>query len=296
MDHNYIDQLDLIDRYLKGSLASEESAQFEEHFVDCPQCIDRLKTTRNFIQDLRSVAVKQASQTESDKQGGLLWFFSQILYYRSSALAASCLLLVAIIGAILLISQIRRLQSEVDQAKSASAQWERRYEEERQSASLAEKRRQEMEQEMTGQLRDLESKLQNEQKQRSGISADSGWLMRPGINLPIFVLRSVRGGGQSASVPANEVTLTYSPMSFAISLALEGEQKYKDYRLTILDDRDRPIWEGGGFKPDSYNSLSIGFNSSFFRSGNYLLKVEGFTDERDSTIIGNYPFRIIKRP
>jgi len=47
------------------------------------------------------------------------------------ALAAGFLLLVLSVGALVLSNQIRRSRVEAAQAKAASAEWERRYEEER---------------------------------------------------------------------------------------------------------------------------------------------------------------------
>jgi hypothetical protein len=290
MNHNYIEQFDLIDRYLMGGLAAEESAQFEEHFIDCPECIDRLKTTKDFLQDLRLATVQQTSQTDIYRPRGLSRSVSQMLSPRSLALAAGCLLVFAIAGMILVINRMGSLQSDVDQAKSVSAQWERRYEEEQQSASLSDKKHQEVEQELTEQLRQLDAKLQNEQKQRT----ESGGGMRPGINLPIFVLNSVRGGGQNASEPVNEIDLVRSPLDFLMSVPLEGDTNYKDYRMTIQDNRNRTVWKRGGYKPNRYNSLSIGFNSRFFRPGNYLLVVEGVTKEGALIRVGNYPFRVSK--
>jgi hypothetical protein len=46
--------------------------------------------------------------------------------------------------------------------------------------------------------------------------------------------------------------------------------------------------------PDSYNSLVILFESSFFRSGSYTLRVEAVTSEGEVKIVGDYPIRITK--
>jgi hypothetical protein len=294
MDHNYIEKFDLIDRYLMGKLAAEESAPFEEHFVDCPECIDRLKTTKDFLEDLRLVTVREASKSDNYRTAGLLSYISQASSRKRLALAVTCMLTVAIAGTFFVLNQMRRFRSEVNEAKSASAQWERRYEEEQRSASLSEQKREEIEQGLTEQVRKLEAKLQDEQKRSADMANEPGWWTRPGINVPVFALNSVRSGNQNSSETINELPLPRSPMGFVISLGLEGETKYKDYRITIFDDRNKSIWRRGGFKPDRHNSLSIGFNSSFFRPGKYLLKVEGIIKDADSRLIGNYPLRIIK--
>lgn len=289
MKHSYIEQYNLVDLYLMGKLAAEESARFEEHFIDCPECIDRLNTTKDFLQDLRMVAAQQTSQTDNYRPKGLARYFSQILSPKALALAAGCLLILAIAGMILLINRVGSLQAEVDEAKNVSAQLERRYEEERQTADSSDKKRQEVEQELTEQLRRLEAKIQNEQKQRANMATESGGGMQPGINLPIFVLKTIR----TASEPGNEIDLSRARQGFLMSVALEDDINYKDYRMTILDSRNRTIWKRGGYKPNSYNALSIGFNSRYFQPGNYLLRVEGVAKEGNLTRIADYPFRII---
>lgn len=42
MDHRYIDQHSLAERYLDNALAPEERSAFEAHLVDCQECTDRL--------------------------------------------------------------------------------------------------------------------------------------------------------------------------------------------------------------------------------------------------------------
>jgi Putative zinc-finger len=42
MDHRYIDQFAVAQRYLDHALSAEERASFEAHLVDCQECTDRL--------------------------------------------------------------------------------------------------------------------------------------------------------------------------------------------------------------------------------------------------------------
>jgi hypothetical protein len=285
MDHAYINQFDIVDQYVMGKLAAEERILFEEHFVDCPQCVARLKITRNFIQDLRLSTVQQALQTESYAPGKVL---SQMLSFKSLALACSCLLIIATAGMLLIINYIQGLQSDINQAKKDVAQWQRSYEEEKEAAD---RKHQEAEQELTQQISDLKVKLQNEQERRPDTAAESNVWIQPEINVPLFALNSVRGGEQN---PINEIKLPHSHSGFLISLGLGNEGKYKDYKIMILDNNNRQIVKKSGGRPDLYNALSIGLNSKLFRPGNYTLKLNGVTKDGGSIFIGNYPFRVIK--
>ncbi len=294
MDHKYIEQFDLIDRYLMGRLVAEESERFEEHFIDCPECINRLKTTRDFREGFKQFALEEVKQEKGRERKRSRWFSWEWPSVKNWAFAAYGVLLVAVLISLFLISRIRGLQFEADQAKNASAEWQRRFEEQQQAASSSEQQHQETEQSLNEQLRGLEAELEDARKQQAESAGTSQAWMRAGINLPIFVLTSVRGGGGQNPANVNEITLSRTSENFVISVPLEGETRYKTYRVTILSDNHR-FWGSTGLKPDRYNSLTIGFNSNFFPAGDYSLKVEGVPGKPDSSLIGIYPLHIRKK-
>lgn len=294
MDHDQIDQFDLIDRYLMGKLPSEESVSFEEHFVDCPQCVARLQTTKSFLQDLRLVAAKQTSQPNHHQPAIAFWHFPQTSFRKFLAVAVGCLLIAAAVGAVFVLNYMRHLRAEVNQAKSLSEQWERRYEDERQSAIAADRAHQETESQRIEQLRALEAKLNDEKAQREKMAAEFDQRMRPEGNLPIFVLNSVRGGEPNADESVNRVSLQRSAAMFAFSISLEGETRFKNYRITIFDDHHRLIWKSGGLTLNRYDALSIILKTDLFRPGHYSLIVEGVKEEGGREALGNYPFLIVK--
>src|SRR5689334_12568740 len=44
MTHDEIEAQNLTELYVTHRLSPEESARFEEHFVDCPECLDRIES------------------------------------------------------------------------------------------------------------------------------------------------------------------------------------------------------------------------------------------------------------
>jgi putative zinc finger protein len=48
MDHTYIDENSLAERYLNHALSGDELRAFEEHIVDCQECADRLLLAEMF--------------------------------------------------------------------------------------------------------------------------------------------------------------------------------------------------------------------------------------------------------
>jgi hypothetical protein len=293
MDHKQIEESDLVDRYLMGKLAPDDSAQFEEHFVDCAQCVDRLSTTKDLIEGLRVVAARQSVEREDYRAVPIHWHSRFGLSPNRIALASGVVLLLALASAGIMSNRVRLSRTEADQARSDSAEWQRRYQEERESASLADSKHQETERGLTGRVTELEAELDNSRKQEPGeLAPGYGRATQPQVNVAIVMLNATRGSDPRSAT--NEVRLPRSPTNFVISLALEGEPGHVDYRVTLLGDQGQVIWKGGGFTPDSHDSLTVGLNSSFFRPGDYRLRVEGVGSGGSASVVGEYHFRVIK--
>ena len=287
MDHEYIDQFDIIHRYLTRRLIPEEVEQFEEHYIDCPQCVDRLQTARNITQGLRRLTVLQALQKEGDAEKRSPWFFVPWFSRRAWAISA-CGLLLGIIGVLILATvQIFLLRQEAARAKSAAADLYRLHNEDQQSALAAAQAQKETEQELRGRIQQLEADLQKAQPERDKQAGPSPAWLQPIVNLPIFVLTSERGS------PVAEIILPRTATNLVIALPLEREAKYRTYHVTLFKDQ-RALWENRNVRPDKDNALTLGFNSSFFQPGRYQLQVEeGAPDSGKMTI---YPFQVSKRP
>jgi hypothetical protein len=241
---------------------------------------------------LRDVAIQDASETQSHHQKALApWRPTQTVARKRLALAAAgCVLLALTVGALLVVNQLRRMQLEVDEARRVSSDWERRYQEEQQSASLSDTKHKEREQELTGQLSELRAELEKAQQQIESASEPGQWPASL-INLPVVVPKSVR-----SSQPSSDNTLHLSKSSgfFFISLPLEGESPERDYRATVYNARGRSILSRSGLKPVSHDSLSILLQSKFLPVGKYTVKVEDVTTPRDIRLIGNYTFEVSK--
>ncbi len=56
MDHQGIEESDLVEAYVTGRLANQARAGFEEHLVDCPECLDRVEAAQGLSAGLRGLA------------------------------------------------------------------------------------------------------------------------------------------------------------------------------------------------------------------------------------------------
>jgi len=49
LDHSYIDDHSMAERYLRHALTPDERRDFEQHMVDCQECADRLLLAEMFL-------------------------------------------------------------------------------------------------------------------------------------------------------------------------------------------------------------------------------------------------------
>ena len=107
MDHSRIEERNLIDRYVRGSLPADERAEFEEHFVDCVACQEQIEAAKSL-----RVAVRE-SVAETRAGSGWRWTAIAACACLGVALAASSMFLFERQSA---RSELASLRSSLDRA------------------------------------------------------------------------------------------------------------------------------------------------------------------------------------
>jgi hypothetical protein len=79
MQHPEIESECLIDHYVRNTMPPAQRQAFEEHFLDCPQCIDQLEIASSLRQAIRESAVEAATvsrpvESPARRDGWLGWF------------------------------------------------------------------------------------------------------------------------------------------------------------------------------------------------------------------------------
>jgi hypothetical protein len=97
MTHDYIDDNQIAARYLMGKLDAEEEAAFEEHFVDCRECLANLELIRDFRGHLHDAA----SETLSQRRGWFARLAGLALWQQRAAWAAAAMVLIGVPSIIL---------------------------------------------------------------------------------------------------------------------------------------------------------------------------------------------------
>lgn len=289
MNHDYIKEFNLIDQYVLGKLAADEAEEFEDHFIDCSECVEQLNITRSFIQELKGLAIQETLRSGNKPAPVTRRWHFQLVPLRSWAVIACCCLLVAGLFAIFAIRRLTQLEAELRQTKEDASAIRQQYQRELEAAAESEKQHQQSRQQLTQRLDELEQKLKTEEATNQTSVRGSKALE---VNFPIYALVSLVRGQVPTPV---EIALPASSSRFALSIPVEDRKDFSVYRVKILDHRGVTVLNQGGFKPDAYHTLSLSLNSNFLIPGTYDLRVEGLTPPNKWDTVGSYPFRITKR-
>jgi hypothetical protein len=266
MDHTYIEERGLIDLYHRGQIRPEEEVEFEEHFVACAQCQERLEMARGFQRGLKVVVAEDAARAIA-QAGVAVWL-------RRRWLAAA--LLGLLVAALPVLGFLAGSWGARDLGR-AVVSWKEHWESERRSADklailLAESERRRQEE-----RRELEEKLAQVQPPAPRETPS------PLVNTPLILLTAVRGEGETPAVRIGR--------SAYVSLAVDAgdDPRFESYRVTITGPR---TFRQAGLKPNALEAILLTFPASYFPAGSYQLELEGVLPDGTALGLGRHPFRV----
>jgi hypothetical protein len=287
MDHHYIEGHNITDRYLQGTLSATERTRFEEHFIDCAECLDRLEMTEDFRGALRTLAADRAAASRVYARPGRRAWLMGMPGGRQAALLAAAFLLVVALPSVLLIVRTGQSRRQADEARLSAADWQRKYEESQQAGRKAEAAMQSREQEVARQRLEIE---QRERQTRVAEPLGPQALLQ---TAPIFDLNTVRGlRGQSA--PATRISIPRSAQWIVLKLEIEPDPELQSYRATVFTSGERIICRASDVIAVR-GTLAVSCDSSLFRTGDYRLALEGLIRQGRHVSAGAYSFHVIKQ-
>jgi len=130
MDHNQIEEQNLAEQYVMGKLSAEESGRFEDHFVDCPQCLDQLETAERIRAALKTIS----SEVPSRAPAAPAFAVRHAAWTRAAWLIAAALVMAIAIAAVLAI-RLAQIGRELERTKIASLDWQHRYDAQRSNSA-----------------------------------------------------------------------------------------------------------------------------------------------------------------
>ncbi len=120
VDHRYIEEHNLIERYVLGRLATDEQVRFEEHFADCEVCLGELEIADDFGAALRTAVAEDAQRTM-----GAMTVVGRWLQLARSPAFRRALAMLLVVGLALpslwLLRQNRRLTADLESLRQPHA-------------------------------------------------------------------------------------------------------------------------------------------------------------------------------
>jgi Putative zinc-finger len=285
MEHSYIEEHNIDGRYLLGDLSVEERMRFEEHFIDCRHCRDRLKAIEALRAGLRTVAAEEASRSRAFVQAGLL---ARVVRLRRTVLLAGVILLVALPIA-LLSREWSGARRDLARSEQTSSEWRRKYEEREQAARNLTREVQES----SAQREQLAAQLAREREKRVSLADQLNRAAGTEAVVPIFALSVTRGDAQDSSQTAEEITIPRSSKLIILSLELETDPDIQSYRATLSTAGGRSVWSKSNLKPGPKDALALSLNAKLFKPDNYRLTLAGLTVGGRYVPVAQSAFRVL---
>jgi hypothetical protein len=263
MNHTTIEEQQIAERYVLGKLPPEEAARFEEHYLSCPECLDRLELADSMERGFKRAAGQDAARLAATRQLALVAWLSRLGRSRQMAALAMTVFVVAVLPGLFALRQVREREHELAATRSA-------LERERQQSAAGSRTASE-----AAKLRaDLEASrrdLAREQQARAAADQELAAARQPQGNVPLLFLNAERGAG---SEPTHRLRLPRTPSR--IILALEVDPPHKpSYRAVLRDTGGKELWHGEGLHLNEMESLSLSLPSTLLAPGDYTLDVEG---------------------
>lgn len=279
MDHRRIDEQNIAELYVTGRLSPEDEETFESHLLECSECRESVGWADDLRTSIRAVAAEDAARA-SAQLGFLAWVSRRTRTARAGLLMAALLAVAAL--PVWLQADRSRLARELTEARSAQPATER-------PAAPAPAAPQTVPaapdtsalERLAEENRLLAEQLRDSREQLA--QADE-----PQINTPIVSLGVVRG--------ESDATVELGPAPEPILLSLELPQvEYDTYRVTLLDNKNKTVWQKGGLEPTASETLTILFPSERLKAGtSYRFRLEGMEPGGRAVDVGDIPFRTVK--
>jgi hypothetical protein len=287
MDHAYIEEHHVADRYVMGTLAPAEAERFEEHYLSCPECLDRLDLAESIQRGFHRMAGEDAARLSAARQLAVVAWLARLGSRRQAAVLLTALLVLAVLPAGLALRGLAGRDRELAEARSA-LQAERQSERQRtatgaRSATEAAALRQALD----ASRRDLEG----ERAARARAAEQLAQAVAPEGNVPILNL-DVERGGPAAGEPTQRVRRPPSAGRIVLVLSVDPPL-LPSYRAVLRDRRGRELWQDADLRPSERETLTLSLPASLLSPGDYAIALEGLAPGGKPAPAGRFAFRVL---
>ena len=284
MNHPEIEEHQVIDRYVMGTLPPDEAERFEDHYLSCPQCLDQLALAESMQRGFKRAAGQDAARVAVTRQLALFAWLSRLGRSRQAAVLAMALLVVvvAVLPGGLALRRLGERDRELIETQRALKQ-------ERERAAAGSRSATEIEK-LRADLKASRRDLAREQEARTQAAEQLAEAQVPQVNVPILFLGVVRGGANEEPVDR----LRRPAGAGWVFLALQIEPPFApSYQAILRDTRGRELWRGKGLQPNERDELSVSVPGSLLEPGDYTVTVEGVGGPASRS---RFTFRVLPPP
>jgi len=120
MEHSYIEEHNIAERYLLSKLSARERMRFEEHLKNCARCVNLLEAIDGLRMGLQIIAAEEVCRRRSPLEVGLLARIMWLSRVRQKTLLVGVILLIALPMGLVIFEWIRARRELVQTALTAA--------------------------------------------------------------------------------------------------------------------------------------------------------------------------------
>ena len=275
MDHVQIADDDVIDRYLLGKLPAAEATRFEQHYLSCPECLDRLALAERMQGAFKRTVGEETARHVAVRQLAAVAWLTRLGRSRQAAVLAMTLVACLAIPGVLALRRLGELDRELTAARTAS-------EHGRSAGSAA----------LRAQLEESQRHLASEQQARERAVAELAEARQPQGNVPILFFNPERDAHTAGQTTSRLLHLPAQARWIVLSLEIDPPH-HPLYHVALRGSGGREIWSTGNLQLDAQDSLNLSLPASLLAPGDYQIAVEGQSPGRPPVPAGRFTFRVL---
>lgn len=115
--HEQIEEQDIIERYVRDQLSTQEREAFEEHYFSCDQCFEKVRLTERFVAGVRDAGGRGLLAEEAGESTRASW--RRAWWPLAFGLSAAAAVVLAVAASWMYFVQIPRIRGQLDESRAA---------------------------------------------------------------------------------------------------------------------------------------------------------------------------------
>jgi hypothetical protein len=275
MDHDYIEEYQVAERYVMGTLPEEEVERFEDHYFSCPECQERIEIARSMRRGFQRVAREDATVLTSARQLAFVAWLTRL--GRSRQIGA--LFLAFAVVALLPAGLSWQALSESGRAREDARAAERLLSSER-ARSAQETAR------LRSDLQKSNRDLDQAREARAEADERLARALQNSAKAPLLYLEMERDA-DPGSPPTQQLRQPEVPVELAV------DPSFASYRVVLKNAQGHEIWSRAGLRLTEDETLRFRLLASVVPPGDYTFVAEGSASGGKPATAGRFPFRVV---